>query len=145
MAKSRLRVVPNFSSGLVRKNGGLLVVWAKSRHLAGLAILGPVHLGGKYPGPLPRCSWVTCKRGQSPRYLRSFRSSNNGKFSANAPLCPGRGRAGVYIDWCIKNKRYQKDQVMRSSISHNFPALKLWNEKSEAIVKINRVPKKTSI
>ena len=31
------------------------------------------------------------------------------------------------------------------SISHNFPALKLWNEKSEAIVKINRVPKKASI
>ena len=31
------------------------------------------------------------------------------------------------------------------SISHNFPALKLWNEKSEAMVKINRVPKKASI
>ena len=34
---------------------------------------------------------MTCKRGQSPRYLRPFRSSNNGKFPANAPLCPGRG------------------------------------------------------
>ena len=70
--------------------------------LAGLAILNPVHVGGKYPGPLPRCSWMTCKRGQSPRYLRPFRSSNNGKFPANAPLCPGRGGAGVYIDWCIR-------------------------------------------
>ena len=61
---------------------------------AELAILDPVHLGGKYPGPLPRCSWMTCKRGQSPRYLRPFRSSNNGKFPANAPLCPGWGGGG---------------------------------------------------
>ena len=68
---------------------------------AELAILDPVHLGGKYPGPLPRCSWMTCKRGQSPRYLRPFRSSNNGKVPANALLCPGRGGAGVYIDLCI--------------------------------------------
>ena len=60
-----------------------------------------VHLGGKYPGLLPRCSWMTGKRGQSPRYLRPFRSSNNGKFPANALLCPGRGGAGVYIDLCI--------------------------------------------
>ena len=77
---------------------------AKSRHLAGLAILDPVHLGGKYPGSLPRCSWMTCKRGQSPRYLRPFRSLNNGKFPTNALLCPGAGGggdAGVYIDWCI--------------------------------------------
>ena len=62
------------------------------------------HFDGKYPGPIPRCSWMACKRGQSPRYLRPFRSSNNGKFPANAPLCPGRGGgggAGVYIDWCI--------------------------------------------
>ena len=55
----------------------------------------------KIPRPLPRCSWMVCKRGQSPRYLRPFRSSNNGKFPANAPLCPGRGGAGAYIDWCI--------------------------------------------
>ena len=45
---------------------------------------------------------MTCKRGQSPRYLLPFRSSNNGKFPANAPLCPGRGGAGVYIDWCVR-------------------------------------------
>ena len=49
-----------------------LVFMAKSRHLAVLAILDPVYLGGKYPGPLPRCSWMTCKRGQSPRYLQPF-------------------------------------------------------------------------
>ena len=70
---------------------------------AELAILDPVHLSGKYPGPLPRCSWMTCKRGQSPRYLRPFRSSNNRKFPANAPLCPGwgGGGGGGHIDWCI--------------------------------------------
>ena len=56
-----------------------------------------VHLGGKYPGLLPRCSWMTCKRGQSPRYLRPFRSSNNGKFPANALLCPGRGVRGFTL------------------------------------------------
>ena len=72
-----------------------LIFMAKSRHLAGLAILDPVHLGGKYPGPLLRCSWMTCKRGQSPRCQRPFRSSNNGKFPTNAPLCPGGGGEGV--------------------------------------------------
>ena len=40
-----------------------LLFMAKNRHLTGLAILDPVHLGEKYPGPLPRCSWMTCKRG----------------------------------------------------------------------------------
>ena len=56
-----------------------------------------VHLGGKYPGLFPRCSWMTGKRGQSPRYLRPFRSSNNGKFPANALLCPGRGVRGFTL------------------------------------------------
>ena len=37
---------------------------------------------------------MTCKRGQSPWYLRLFRSSNNKKFPANAPRCPGRGGGG---------------------------------------------------
>ena len=69
----------------------------KSRHLSGQAFLDPVYLGGKYPGPLPRCSWMTCKRGQSSRYLRPFRSSNNGKFPANAPLWPGRGVRGFTL------------------------------------------------
>ena len=51
----------------------------------------------KYPGLLPRCSWMTGKRGQSPRYLRPFRSSNNGKFPENALLCPGRGVRGFTL------------------------------------------------
>ena len=82
-------------------NDSYLLFIAKSRHLAGLAILDPVHLCGKYRSPLPRRSWMTCKRGQSPRYLQPFCSWNNGKFPANAPLCSSRRGVGVYTDWCI--------------------------------------------
>ena len=80
-------------------SNGIKCLWC---HLARLAILDPVHLGGKYPGPLPCCSWMTCKRGQSPRYLQPFHSSNNRKFPTNTPLCPDWESAGVYIDWCIR-------------------------------------------
>ena len=47
----------------------------------------------KYSGPLPRWTWMAYKSRRS-----LFRSSNNGKFPANAPLCPaerGGGGGGV--------------------------------------------------
>ena len=56
----------------------------------------PVHLGGKYPGSLPRRSLMVCKSCQSPRYLRPFLSSNNGKFPANASGVGGGGGGEAY-------------------------------------------------
>ena len=54
----------------------------------------------KAPAPCPGECMLN-KRCKIPRYARTFSLSNHRKFPSNAPLCPGRGGAGIYIDWCI--------------------------------------------
>ena len=68
-------------------------LWELGCHLAGFTILDQVHLGGKCPGPF--LGWQKPSKSPVPA---PFLLSNHGKFSANIPLCPGRGaRGGVEV------------------------------------------------